>query len=784
MPIYDGHETLVGMSGANPTVVPRNQASRAVNRFFRYDTNDTRLPFRNIILEFPDDTSGNDRLLFAAGNIQGAFFYNAYPAFLKSYIIVSIAGTIFTIKVQGNKGTVAKLFEGNEPVFTHAWFAQGFEWLVIQDGSARPILWDGTNPARRAVDGEVPTGSVMAFIHGRLAVSSADGTNQVAVGDIVYGNDSTTTSDIINFTETTYWANGGAFGAPVYVGDINGLYAMPYLDTGTGQNELVVGGTEGAVSIDLSFPRSEWLDRNILKISLLGAGFASSHALAGMNGDLFYRGYEGVRSYRNARSEYQQQWKQTPISTDMRRWLDKDPRWLLQYASAVSWNNMLFVTTQGRVEQANNPFAGHHRFHRGFVVMDAEPESNTIREGASVWHGLWTGIRPVCFVEGRIEDQHRCFAFSYDCDGRNRLYEIKRDGIDDVLDNQPRKIISFYDTPLLGTIERVANNFDLKKLTGGVIELSNVQERLTVDMSYTVDDWVCYLPLHNFNPGCDCKQPEVCNDIFTQPRAHREHFPEAATNECIPGTDITGGFVYHTVVRTKMEGRGTVERMRVKFERQEDQDSVQCPSTECDNVTCCDEDDFEYHIATCGINTEVPVLPIPSDVDQSFTSTRSFIATCPPGSVGDSAFRTVTVISNISQADADQKALAQAQAQAVAALNCINCDSAELLRFIANSNDTDLSSFFQAGIYSENDYFRPFRLIELVTDIEYANGFVDTTGTLVIVWVLPGYCTYLNPGTFVFHDCGITDAHMSLQLACLTPSEGPAWPDTPLYLSP
>lgn len=749
-------------------VVPRNMASRAVNRNFRFDTNGTRLPFRHIRLTYPTE---QDRKLFEGGNVQGGHFYTCYPTFLGSALIFSIAGTIYKVTIVGKTGTVEKLFDGNDPVLTHAWFGQAFEWLVIQDGSAKPILWNNADPARRAVDGEVPTGSVTSFIHGRLEVASSDGTNQIAVGDIVYGSTVTNTSDVIKFTETQYWSEGGAFGAPVFVGDIMGMYAMPYLDTGTGQNELVVTGTEGVITLDLSGPRESWIDQNPLRIALpKGAGCASSHSLTGFNGDLLYRGIEGVRSYKNARIEFQQSWKQTPISTDVRRWLSKDAPWLLQYCSMATWNNLLLCTTQPQVEQANNPFAGHHRYHRGLVVLDAQPESNTLRDGASVWHGLWTGIRPILFLEGRIEQAHRCFAMSYDCDGRNRLYEIEAQGMYDVIEDRPRSIVSFYDTPLLGTIEAASNNFDLKKLTGGVIDLSGLKEEVDATIQFRPDGSACNIDLHSFKAGCDCTTGVTqadCNKMFSQPRPHKEHMPGADENGCVPGTDTPAAFQYNTVVRVTLDGRATVDRMRIQYSVQKDDETVKCESPNCEPIQCCDRAEFDYNIAECGVNTDIPEIPVPKDVAQTFTSTRTYIAPCPTGTTGSSVTKTCTQTSNISQADADAKAVACARQSAEAALICIpDCAASVLIAFVSNNNTTDLSAFFGTGIYTTADHFRPWRLLDTATGIVYASGYVDTTGALLVVYVRPDGTTEFDSSTFEFVDGGVVDLFMSLQIGC------------------
>lgn len=739
--------------------------------------NAPRPAFRNIKLEYVDDTNGNNKNLLEAGNIQGAYFYNSYPTFSTSYIIVSVAGTIFTIEIIASKGYVRKLFTGNDPVFTHAWFDQAFEWLAIQDGSAKPILWDGTNPARRAVDGEMPTGSVMASIHGRWAVASSDGTNQIAVGDIVYGNDATTTSDIIKFTEIEYWAEGGAFGAPVNIGDITGLYSMPYLDTGTGQNELVALGTKGAVSIDLSKPRTEWLNSSILRISLVGGGCVSSHSMTGMNGELFFRGQEGVRAFRNARAEFQQSWKQTPISEDVRQWLSYDSQPLLQYASQASWNNLLLTTTRPQIQSPNNRFAGHHRYHLGFVVMDAAPASNTLREGSPIWQGMWTGIRPICFVTGMVRNWDRCFAFSFDCDGQNRLYEIVPQEFQDSWDGNRVKIQSSYTTGSLGVIERVANNFTLKKLGGGEISLSEVREQVDITIKQRPDGSPCYLEMDQKSVGCDCK-PGDCGQSFTRPNyAHRKF---SNKKQCIPGTDKTADFLFTTQAKIEMTGWAKVDRMRLSFVRPpEESPATNCDVDACGQIQCCEED---FYCIANGEGPDVPFIERPSDVPL-YEATATVTVNCQMGTIGTPVTITDSATSEISFDDAYQKALTAATFEANAALVCIPCDPFVVDAFISNNETRDLSPYFVAGFMTGSAPGIPWRLIEIVSGIEYASGIVNNTGTLTVVWVLPGYSTYFDPITFQFIDGGLTDAYMALEIGCNAGGEA-TWPAVPDYFSP
>lgn len=763
---YDGHEAISGVSGANPTVIPRNFCSVSVNRSFRFDENRTRPGLISLQLEFPDDDrKGNDRKLFEAGNCQGGTFYNAYPSYRPSLLVFSIAGSIFTVEVRGNVGYVRRLISGNYPQFLHAWFAQAFEWLVIQDGGSKPILWNGLDAPRRAGEEEVPIGSVMASIHGRLVVASSDGTNQIAVGDIVYGRETTNTNDVIRFTETEYWAEGGAFGVPAFISDIMFMVPMPFLDTGNGQNELVVVGKDGAIALDLSGPRETWKDTRVQRVSQIGGGGISSHGYCLLNADLIYRSTEGVRSYRNSRSEYQQTWQQTPISTDVRRWMGSNAGRYGQFCPMVSWNNQVLVGVSPLIAKPNTMEAGFHHYHRGFVVLDAQPQSNTLRSGASIWQGLYTGIRPVSFVQGRIQDVNRCFALSYDQDGKNRIYEMTTNLRDDWFEGDKKKIVSFYDTGILGTSQQ-SSNFDLKMLNGGQIQVSNLSESVNLSVSYRPESTPCFLPLYSQTLGCDCPDYSDNKNCFTSdiPQRDKRFFPSAPAT-CAPGSTRPGNQMNSMQARVKVEGSVTVDRMAFKFTPKGQDESVNCAPSTCKPAICCPyEEEYAYQLASPGVNTEIPIVPPPDGVPVVYEATATAIATCPDGTTS-TGYGTAT--STISYEDALAKAKAAAEANAQENLNCGNpCSGCHNTGFKAlfHGNDYDMSAFFNSGAWPTFNG-QAWRVIDTDSNI-YASGIVSG-GTLVTL-------SFDGSGDIIWNDTTKTvennsasvDIYVGLQLAC------------------
>lgn len=775
---FDGQQAIRGVFGGNDDTVPSNMVQNAINRFFREDFNKTRPSIQNIVLHFPSE---EDRIWFEGANGQGATFYNSYPSFLTPRLVASIGGRIFTIDVQGKTGIVQRLFDGNSRQFTHAWFAQGFQWLVIQDGIHPPVFWDGTaTPPRRSdlAQNDMPIGSVMAFIHGRFVVASSDGKNSIYVGDIAYGGNATIPDDILKFTEQQYWAEGGSFDTPINVGNIMGLYAMPFLDTGTGQNELVVGCTAGFTSLDLSRPRPQWIDTQVQRVALIGDGLVSSHGFAGLNGDMFYRSQKGINTYRNARIEYSQRWNQTPISREVNYWLKPDRKDYLEFIPMVSYQNMVLTGCSPQIEKPNNPAFGFHRYCRGMVVFDADSMSTAGRIGEPVWHGAWTGIRPWAFATGYIGNEERAFAFSFDRDGRNRLYEFTLVDGDDVFETTLKKIHSQFTSKSLGEVTDVTNEFAPKTFSGGVIEFSDVQGASEISIQYRPDGSPCWVQVDRAEPGCDCPTRPECPDTYTAfPQYGRKYFESVPLDKCLPGTPFPAAEFHHCQLRVQMVGSLNIERFNIRFNLKPDGQLAECVGNNCEPITCCPAiDDYAYHIAPEGVNTEMPNPPEVPPTGQTFIATRLVRKCCPNAP-------TICVVavgqgeSVISQADADAQAQSAAIANADAELVCPQCGpNTEDDQTIESGGVVDYSAFFVTGEYSEV-VGRPIRLINIFNNTPIWYGHVNADGTLVAEQV---YTADYNAGTNVYTDGGVGSVRLLLQVGCPGPS-GDVWPETPDY---
>lgn len=621
--IFDGHDVLTGVAGGNTAEIPNTQVSRAVNRFFRDDINRTRPPFRELTLNFG---SPADQTLFQQGNVQGAFFYTGRPPttnislaasqqlFFPNYIIAAVAGVLFAIQLQGSQGTVTRLpIAGryNNPFLMHTWFAQGYEWLFVQNGEENCLMWNGQNPVQalnyyraNPVINQVPVGGPMAFIYGMLVVTSADGRNQIAVGNQAYSSNQTNSSDIISFTASTYWAEGGYFDIAADLGDIMSVVPMPYLDTGTGQNELVVMCRNGATSFDFSGDRTTWLNTQVQRISLISMGQASKLPPVLLNGDLIYKAVDGIRSYKNSRIEFSQGYSQTPLSYDVDYWLRQENQSLLEFNCQLAWNNMLFSAVQPMLQAPVFSAYGYHRYHRGMVVMDCQPQSR-VSGGNPSWQGLWTGPRPTAFADGWDGGVHRAFCLSFDTDGVNRVYEFQQRGNFDTSNGSRKTIVSLYDTPAYCGQSSASsqwagqgpNRYTHKRLVGANVELSDIQEAVQFSIAYRPDNSACFIPWKSATISCGCLIPAVgeCG-VFQQPGYSRRNFGNPPDNTCAPGSKAMASIFRAAQYRVTMAGACTVDRLGILMQAKEQENKEDCTSTEtCIPVTCCPaKEEFAY----------------------------------------------------------------------------------------------------------------------------------------------------------------------------------------------
>jgi len=609
--IYDSDIDIIAQDGdTNPSALQPGVCASAINRVLRGGVNRTRPPFSQLTLvsatEIADYAAELELL-----NITGAIDYQAVKPGSQDGIVVAAGGNIYFVAIVGDLGFVYKLFEGRNPYLLHTWFVQAEDRVYCQNGQEFPLAWDGTlvnpfyeiNPFFQ----KMPVGTIMAYAHGRVFVS--DKFNQIFASDIIYGRGGTDTSNTENFTETLYWAEGGSFTTPANLGNITGMKVMSASGYNErGQGELVVLCEKGAYTLNASIPRALWAEESIQRVSMVGRGCVSPWAVTNVNNDLWYRSTDGWAFYANGVNEFQRNFAYRKLSREINKWVSSDSRTQQQFASSVFFDNRIICTVSPFQSPFSDETKGSHRAHKAMAVLDLDPGSSAGSDQSLNfrWNGLWTGIRPIQFVKAYVNQQERCFAFSYDKDDKNRLYELRTTGINDFGNGITTKIKSMIITRKYDFSGGVRSKFDKKRLNGGEIQISDLKERSGLEVSYRPAQDTCWYGLYGPTEiWCDfCEQiDDNCLFERSQPTYRNIKFQTPSSEDCNDEGKVRESYEFQ--LKIEMEGSYTVNRFRISAAQAEIPESpaAKCEDDDpanCKKIDCCPTNEMEYYLIVNG----------------------------------------------------------------------------------------------------------------------------------------------------------------------------------------
>jgi hypothetical protein len=656
--VFDGFTSIIAQDAdTHPSYLPESVVAESVNRTFRGGINRTRPSIRNISIVAgagQDENIVNDIL---GGSFQGAYPYRATNYRTSDGFLISVSGVIYFLKIVNNRAFAYKIIEGNDPGMMHTFFVQAEDRAYIQNGYQNAIAWDGVLGTLTASEiqnedyceivsigttdftligapsntigvkftatgtgvgtgtvkipayrlnpylAKMPIGTVMEYAFGRVFVS--DRFNQIYASDIIYGGGFTNTKNTENFTEIGYWAEGGAFSTPAMMGNITGMKVMPQIGTNLrGQGELVILTGNGAFSMDVSIPRSQWNTSNIQRISLLGRGCTSPY-LGLANSELWFRSHDGWAFYSNSQSEFARYFSLRKLSREVNKWVQNDTPWMKQFASTMFFDNYIISTVAPQTYRAEG-VEGLNRYHRGMVVLDLDQSSSPAPDAqlSFRWNGIWTGFRPTQLLSALIQGEKRGFGFSFDKDNKNRLYEFTTTQGDDYGPNGTRQIDSFFTTGRYDFNRSGATNkFLRKKITGGEMWMSEIKGVVDSDVEFRADSNPCWSELKvPTSYGCNPCSPKVteCVPQKNGNRYKRYKFNTPDPSECndLAGIPSVEGSEFQ--IKVNLTGAATVDRVRLMANIKNNDDSPvgDCPeeNEECEPFLCCQEKYWEYNI--------------------------------------------------------------------------------------------------------------------------------------------------------------------------------------------
>lgn len=382
-------------------------------------------------------------------------------------------------------------YDPNDPTQQLNWSTQAEQFWILQDNQSLPIIFDGakafrSNPALY----QVPVGNVMAEVNGRLAVALPD-RQSYRVGDIVFGSSGTPLyggrDAVLYFTENNYLNEGGDFvarvyGAPSDSGSILSMKAGAQTDSALGQGPLIIGTPNVVFTSQLPFDRTIWKSlSNILQTSNPIIGPVSQNAVVNVNTDQWYRSLDGIRSYITAQRQFNGSWGNTAQSNELDDLLDFDSQMWLEHASAVLFQNRLLTTVSP--QQSPNGI-----YHRGLVSLDFDLTTTLSQRAGPAWEGVWTGLRILKIVTGKVNNVDRCFMYALNESSQIELWELSQEDKFDQKSNQVR-IQSELQLPSYNC----GDSDRFKKIETGRLLVTAISGKVDYTVTYRSDEWPCWV---------------------------------------------------------------------------------------------------------------------------------------------------------------------------------------------------------------------------------------------------------------------------------------------------
>jgi hypothetical protein len=599
---FDGWQSLPsGMdAGRSPSLIQKDQVAQAINTTFRggFPRARPKILYRPIAFRTDEERDWYENQLY-----QGSFYYSyiaaTNPALKpnRGCLIQSIGGRQWNIDLTNFTAFEITPNRRNGRFQNICYFCQARQYLIIQDGTSSPIIWDGSN-SRRAGRNEVPVGTIMAYGQGRIWLIKGD---ELFAGDI----EGLGIGSVLKFTEFQNLTGGGALNPSYVIGNVNGLQFIPQQDTATGVGTLLVLGERGVTSVFAELPREQWIN-GIQRVVLINLGGTGHRSPTQVNGDVWFRNGPGLRSYRQARGQVQAL-AQLPLSTEMDPFFLQDTDFLLPWSSSVYFDNRVLHTLSPQNRNGRVTFPA-------VAAVDFHILSSFGSDRSPAWDGIWTGANFFELVQATTQ---RMFAPGVDTAGRNCLYEwLKTDNqiSYDVLDDGERglrrsRVVWSTDSAKMdftaGTVQ--GGPAVQKRLNGGKYYLRDIQGELDVQLQYRKDgeecwrEWVtheicantdlCDLPLgddgcpitfvaaHQYRSPLKLPQPDIAN-------LPPDDSPVGAGNS---GRALNIGYEFQ--FRFIVTGEALLYTVVFEATAGSEPETAFCPEPECTtSFSCCEVD--------------------------------------------------------------------------------------------------------------------------------------------------------------------------------------------------
>jgi len=593
--LTDGFTTLESGvdSGLAPSLIKPTQVASAVNAQMRGGYIKPRPGVNKRTLRFP----GVDPALFEDAKFQGAHRYRTASG--DDVLMAEIGGRMFKIDI-ANQFKVQDITIPGDPdssLLEFSWMIQAEQFFLKQNGVSSPYIFDGAT-ARRATPNEIPVGTVMAYVMGRIWIASPD-RHQFVAGDLVYGPSGTATYNyrdaVLKMTENDLLARGGAFSIPDSAGQITAIVPIAVLDTSTGQGPLIVFTETHAFSINAPVDRAIWklVTFPIETISMIGAGPVNQTVVSQVNSDLWFRSLQDIRSFIVARRNFQlggqNTWSNSGMSDEIRTVLDFDQRQTLSHASSIVFDNRL-------LETISPVWTSKGTYFRGMVALDFATVSGIGRQSAPAWNGVWSGLKILQLITATVNKVERAFMFVLSAANKIELWELSRDARQD---NGIKPIQWSFETRSFRFNDQ---GFGEKQLMTGQQAIDEVFGTVNFNLMFRPDQMPIWTPWISWSECAvseDCSTPE-CGQPQVGPQQYRLQYrpktkfpqPSDACNESV-SRPMNLGFEFQA--REEITGHCRFKNFLLHAHWRDESPAGECPTAgECVGVSGCDVNPFTY----------------------------------------------------------------------------------------------------------------------------------------------------------------------------------------------
>lgn len=432
-------------------------------------------------------------------------------------------------------------------------------WLLnIDDTREGTVIDPAANPPQ---PGQLPAAESMDYYMGRIWLAAG---REYVAGDIVGGPSGTGiygfTDSILQMTENAYTVGGGAFIVPSQAGNIRALAHAANLDSALGEGQLKVFTRKSVYSVNVTPNRADWatLSEPLQRVEQINFGAVSDRAVVPVNGDLFYRSMDGIRSLTQA-IRYFQQPGNTPLSREVSRILDADDRSLLRFCSGIEFNNRLLMTCA----PYQTPYGVAHK---GVVPLNFDLLSMMEGKLPPAWEGPWEGLNILQMWKGDFGGLERAFALAYSEENNAlEIWEISATEIFDHNTHGESRISWAVESPSF-TWERP---FTLKELDTIELWVDKLFGTVEFSLYFRPDQYPCWIFWHHWQECSarnECELPEAPADCTYAVQSYRQLYkatmipPKPPTQCTTSGRPANKGytFQFRLVIKGQCRIRGLI----------------------------------------------------------------------------------------------------------------------------------------------------------------------------------------------------------------------------------